>query len=131
MPKVLTDRKYTDQHDWILVEDDIATIGITDYAQDSLGDIVYLEAQHEPGKQITAGEQGILLESNKAVSDVFWPISGEIIEINSSIVDNPRIINSDPYGEGWIIKICISNEKELDALLSADKYENLLQKLEN
>ena len=131
MPKVPTDRKYTDQHDWVLVEDDIATIGITDYAQDSLGDIVYLEAQHEPGKQITVGEQGILLESNKAVSDVFWPISGEIIEINSSVIDNPRIINSDPYGEGWIIKISISNQKELDTLMDADKYGSLLQELED
>ncbi|GFZ83366.1 glycine cleavage system H protein [Rickettsiales bacterium] len=131
MPKVPTDRKYTDQHDWVLVEDEIATIGITDYAQDSLGDIVYLEAQHEPGKQITAGEQGILLESNKAVSDVFWPISGEIIEINSSVIDNPRIINSDPYGEGWIIKISINNEKELDTLMDADKYGSLLRELED
>jgi glycine cleavage system H protein len=131
MFKILADREYTNQHDWVLVEDNIVIIGITDYAQDSLGDVVYLEVQNELGGQVTAGEQGILLESNKAVSDVFWPVSGKIIEINPSVIDNPRIINSDPYGEGWVVKICISNEKDLDELMSADKYKSLLQELEN
>ena len=131
MAKIFEDRYYTEQHDWVLLEKDIATIGITEYAQDSLGDIVYIEISCELGKQAKSGEQAAIIESNKAASDILFPVSGKIIAINLEAINNPKIVNSDPYDEGWIIKVCINNAKELDSLMNAQKYEKFLGKLED
>lgn len=117
--------KYTKDHEWVRIEGDTAYIGITDFAQQELGDIVYIDIT-------TAGEQvakeGIFgtVEAVKTVSDLFMPVSGELIEVNKGLDANPEFVNSDPYGEGWMVKINISDAAELDNLLSADAYKELI-----
>ena len=119
--KVIENLYYTKSDEWLKVEDGIGTIGITDYAQDQLGDIVYLE-KVEKGKKLKQGETLTTIESVKAVSDVNTPAGGEIIEVNGKIIEDASIINKDPYGEGWIAKIKIENKDELKNLMSAKEY---------
>jgi len=119
------DLKYTKDHEWARIEGEVATIGITDYAQSELGDIVYLELP-EVGDQTTQGESFGTIEAVKAVSDLFAPLSGEVTEVNTALADQPEIINKDPYGEGWIIKIRLSNPSEVDELLNKSQYEELI-----
>ncbi len=117
---------YTKDHEWILLEDDIATIGITDFAQSELGDIVYVEVETE-GDTIECEDVFGSIEAVKTVSDLFMPLSGEIISFNEEIETQPELVNSDPYGKGWIIKIKISDTTELDNLLSPEKYEQVIK----
>jgi len=117
--------KYTKDHEWVKVQEDIATIGITDFAQSELGDIVYVEVETIDE---TLEEEEIFgtVEAVKTVSDLFLPLSGEIIEFNESLEDEPEKVNSDPYGEGWIIKVKCSDLSQVDNLLSADDYKNII-----
>jgi glycine cleavage system H protein len=121
--------KYTKEHEWISVEDGIATIGITDHAQSELGEIVYVEIE-TVGEVIAKDEIFGTVEAVKTTSDLFMPISGKVIEFNSNIDesdgDNPGLINEDPYGEGWIIKVEIQDASELEELMNAEEYENLI-----
>ena len=119
--KVIENLHYTKSEEWLKVEDDIGTIGITDYAQDQLGDIVYLEKVEKGGK-LKQDETFTTIESVKAVSDVKTPVAGEVIESNVKIIEDASIINKDPYGEGWIAKIKIENKDELKNLMSAQEY---------
>ena len=114
--------KYTKDHEWISIDGDNAIIGITDYAQGELGDIVYVEIE-ALGEELEKEEIFGSVEAVKTVSDLFLPVSGEITELNEGLEDNPELINDDPYGEGWIIKMKISNQSELSDLLSADDYK--------
>lgn len=118
--------KYTREHEWVLLEGNIATIGITDFAQDSLGDIVFLELPEE-GREIESGEAFGVVESVKAVSDIYAPVSGRIIEVNKDLVDQPEIINEDPYGEGWMIKVEVNDSSELEELLTSEEYEDFIK----
>lgn len=114
--------KYTEEHEWVMVEGDLAIIGITDFAQDALGDVVFVELP-EVGTAVTAGKAFGVVESVKAVSDVYAPVSGTIEEINEELPDAPEVINTSPYGDGWMIKVRISDAKELDALMDAAAYQ--------
>jgi glycine cleavage system H protein len=116
------DRKYTKEHEWVKVDGDVATIGITDFAQDQLGDIVYVDLP-EPGSAIKQFEKMGEIESVKAVSDLFAPISGEVIEGNVQVVEKPELVNSDAQGEGWLLKVRLADAAEIDALLSAGDYD--------
>jgi glycine cleavage system H protein len=118
--------KYHPEHDWALIEGDTATFGVTWYAQDSLGEIVFFDPP-EVGKQVTKDEPYAEVESVKAVSDVFAPLSGEIVEVNPALEEEPEKINEDPYGEGWMVKVRLSDPSEVDALLDVKGYEGLLQ----
>ncbi len=120
-----TDRKYSDDHEWARQEDDTILIGISDYAQDQLGDIVFVEMP-EPGEHFNKGDEFGTLESVKAVSEMFIPISGEVVASNESLEDSPELVNQDPYAN-WIIKIRPSNPEELTELLSKEQYVQLLQ----
>ena len=113
--------RYTKDHEWVRIEGDVATVGVTDFAQGELGDIVYVEIETE-GENLSSGDVFGTVEAVKTVSDLFMPLSGEVIEINSSLESNPEVVNSDPYGEGWMIKIKISDKG--DQLLSADDYKS-------
>ena len=117
--------KYTEEHEWVKIEDNIATIGITDFAQGELGDIVYLEID-SLDSEIALNEVFGTVEAVKTVSDLFMPVGGKVIEMNSTLEDKPEKVNEDPYGEGWIIKIDISDLSELDSLLSPEEYKNLI-----
>jgi glycine cleavage system H protein len=113
--------KYTDDHEWVKVEDNIATIGITDYAQSELGDVVFVDIDPDL-EEIVSGDSFGTIEAVKTVSDMFAPCSGKVIKINENLADEPQLINSDPYGEGWIIKVEISDASQIDALLDAASY---------
>ena len=117
--------KYTKDHEWIRIEGEIATIGITDFAQSELGDIVYVEVETVDETLEIEAVFGTV-EAVKTVSDLFLPLTGEIIEFNEALEDEPELVNSDPYGNGWMIKLKISNKSEIDNLLSADAYKALL-----
>ena len=117
--------KYTKDHEWIKVEGDIATVGITDFAQGELGDIVYVEVE-TLDETLDVEEVFGTVEAVKTVSDLFLPLSGEIIEFNDSLEDEPENVNSDPYGDGWMIKIKISDASQIDNLLSAEDYKALI-----
>ena len=117
--------KYTEEHEWVRIEDNIAVVGITDFAQGELGDIVYLEID-TLDSQIDSNEVFGTVEAVKTVSDLFMPISGKVIEVNSSIEDKPELVNEDPYGDGWIIKIDITEQSQIDKLLSPSDYRNLI-----
>lgn len=114
--------KYTKDHEWIRIEGDVATVGITDFAQSELGDIVFVEIETE-GETLDKEEIFGSVEAVKTVSDLFMPLSGEVIEINEELEGNPEVINEDPYGGGWMIKIKISDSSEADDLMSAEAYE--------
>ncbi len=117
--------KYTKDHEWIRVEGDTVTIGITDFAQSELGDIVYVEVE-TVDETLDKEEVFGTVEAVKTVSDLYLPIAGEIIEFNESLEDEPEKVNSDPYGEGWMIKVKFSDESQLEELLSADAYKEIL-----
>ncbi len=119
------DLKYTKDHEWARIDGEIATVGITDFAQSELGDIVYVELP-EVGAQTTQNESFGTIEAVKAVSDLFAPLSGEVVEVNEALADQPELINKDPYGAGWIIKIKMSNPDEVANLLSKEQYEELI-----
>jgi glycine cleavage system H protein len=119
--KVIEGLYYSKEDEWAKVEDGIATVGITDYAQDKLGDIVYLE-EIEKGKKVKAGETLTTIESVKAASDIFAPLSGEVVEVNGEVISEPSIINKDPYEKGWIAKIKIENPEEIKNLMDAKQY---------
>ena len=123
VPKEL---KYTKDHEWIILDGDIATVGITDFAQRELGDIVYVEVE-SVGEILKSDEVFGTVEAVKTVSDLFLPISGEIIEFNENLDDNPELVNSDPYGEGWMIKLKVSDINDMNLLLSAEEYSELTQ----
>jgi glycine cleavage system H protein len=115
------DLLYHPEHDWARIEGDVATFGITWYAQDALGEVVFFDPP-EVGSSVTKDESYAEVESVKAVSDVIAPLSGEIVEVNTELGDAPETINSDPYGEGWLVKVRLSDESELDSLLDRDTY---------
>ena len=117
--------KYTKDHEWVRVEGSAGYVGITDYAQGELGDIIYVDVT-TVGETVSQGDTFGTIEAVKTVSDCFAPVSGKIAEFNSAINDNPSIVNKDPYGEGWIIKMDISNPADLDALIPADEYKKLV-----
>lgn len=124
MSELPTELKYTATHEWVRVEgDDIVSVGITDHAQDALGDVVFVELP-EVGRTLSTGEEAGVVESVKAASDVYAPVSGEVIEVNSVLEDEPETVNNSPYGDGWFYKLRISDPAELDALLDADGYQN-------
>ncbi len=114
--------KYTDNHEWIRIEGEEAFVGITDFAQGELGDIVFVEVE-TVGEEIEKGEAFGTIEAVKTVSDMYMPVSGEVLEFNTKLEDTPELINSDPYGEGWIIKISLKDSSEADDLLSHTDYE--------
>ena len=118
--------KYTDDHEWVKVDGEIATVGVTEYAQEQLGDIVFVEIETE-GETLDKGETFGTIEAVKTVSDLFMPVSGEIIELNPKLEDAPESINSDPYGDGWMVKIKMSDQSQTDDLLDADAYKGLLE----
>ncbi len=117
-----TDIKYTSDHEWIKVDGDIATIGVTDFAQGELGDIVYVEIETE-GESLSKGDVFGTVEAVKTVSDLFMPLDGEVIEVNEGIEQSPESVNEDPYGNGWMIKVKMENASQADDLLSAEAYE--------
>lgn len=121
--------KYHKEHDWAKIEGDTATFGITDYAQESLGDIVYIELP-EVGTEVSANSSYAELESVKAVSDIYAPLSGTITEVNEEVVDAPEILNESPYEDGWLIKVKLSDPSEADSLMSSDEYDQQLAEAE-
>ena len=125
MSNIPENLRYSKDHEWVLVEDGVASIGITDYAQHSLGDVVYIDMPRV-GDRLSAHEAFGSVESVKAVSEVFIPIAGEIVEVNDGLNDTPEKVNADPYGEAWFIKVKMDNPGEADAMLSAEEYEEYL-----
>ena len=117
--------KYTKEHEWIRVEGEEAVVGITDYAQSQLGDIVFVECE-TVGDALEAGETFGTVEAVKTVSDLYLPVAGEVLEFNDELEGEPELVNKDPYGKGWIVKIKISDETELDGLLNADAYKAII-----
>ena len=122
-----TDVKYTKDHEWIRVEGEVAYVGITDYAQSELGEIVYVDITTE-GETVAKEEVFGTIEAVKTVSDLFMPVSGEVVEVNPELEDAPQLINEDAYGKGWIIKVALSDMAEIGGLLSAADYEQLIAK---
>jgi len=123
--KIPENVKYTNDHEWVRVEGKIGIIGITDYAQGELGDVVFVDIDTDL-KEISKGNAFGTIEAVKTVSDMFAPFSGKLIEINKKLSDSPEVVNSDPYGEGWMIKAELSNPADLDDLLDAQAYKNLI-----
>lgn len=123
MAQIPEDLHYSKDHEWVRVEGKIAVVGITDYAQDSLGDVVYVEVP-KVGDEFAANESFGSVESVKAVSEVFSPVSGEIVGVNEALADEPEKVNQDPYGAGWMIRVEMSNPGEVDSLLTAAEYED-------
>lgn len=119
--------KYTEEHEWVLVEDDIVTIGITDFAQDQLGDVVFVELPEE-GDALEAGKALGVVESVKAVSDVYAPVSGEVVEVNKELPDEPEVLNTSPYEDGWMVKLKVDDTAELDGLMSVAAYQDFVEK---
>ena len=126
--KTPAELQYTRSHEWIRIEGEEATVGITDYAQDSLGDVVYVELT-EVGASFEAGESFGAVESVKAASDLYLPVAGEVVAVNQALVDKPEILNSDPYGEGWMIKISVA--PGVGALMSATAYEKYVDEIKH
>ena len=120
------DLRYTKEHEWVRMEGNVATIGITDHAQDSLGDVVYLELPSD-GAAVTKDETFGVVESVKAVSDLYSPVSGTVIEINDALVDSPEVINGDPYGDAWMLKVEMNSPAEIKELLTADEYKKYVE----
>ena len=121
------DLKYTEEHEWVLVEGDVVTIGITDFAQDQLGDVVFVELP-EVGDAIEAGSTFGVVESVKAVSDVYAPVSGEVVEINEELPDEPEVLNTSPYEDGWMIKVKLADLSSLDDLMDVKVYQEFVEK---
>ncbi|MGO9055981.1 MAG: glycine cleavage system protein GcvH [Candidatus Binataceae bacterium] len=117
--------KYSKEHEWVATEETVATIGITDYAQDQLGEIVYVELP-AVGDKISKDDAFGVVESVKAVSDIYAPVSGTVVEVNQELPESPEMINEDPYGDGWLVKVKVSDPAELDDLLDNEEYEELV-----
>jgi glycine cleavage system H protein len=124
--KIPESLKYTKDHEWIRVENDEAYIGITDFAQHELGDIVFIEVE-TVGENLDKEEVFGTIEAVKTVSDLFMPVSGEVLEFNETLSDQPELVNKDPYGEGWVVKVKLTDTSELDDLLSAEAYKELVE----
>ena len=120
------DRKYTQEHEWVQVEGDIGTVGVTDHAAQELGDIVFVELP-DTGSEFSMGDAIGTIESVKAVADLYLPVSGEIVEINEGVVDSPELVNNSPMDDGWLLKVRLTDPAELERLLDASAYENLLE----
>ena len=119
--------RFTKDHEWVEVDGDVATVGITAYAAEQLGDIVFVELP-PVGKSLKAGDGLAVVESVKAASDVYAPVTGEVTEVNERLRDNPELVNSDPYGDGWMIKVRVSDVSELDDLMTAEEYDEYCEK---
>jgi len=119
------DLKYTEDHEWVRVEGDTATVGVTDFAQGELGDVVFVEIETE-GEELDKGETFGTVEAVKTVSDLFMPVGGEVAEVNEELADEPELVNKDPYGKGWMVKIKVADSSELEDLMSADDYEKMV-----
>ena len=117
---------YTEQHEWVLIEDKYATMGITAYAQEQLGDVVYVELP-EVGRQVKRMEEFAVVESVKAASDIFSPLSGEVVEVNKTLDDAPELLNKEPYTDGWICRIKLADPNEAEKLLQPEDYRNLME----
>ncbi|MDO8838741.1 MAG: glycine cleavage system protein GcvH [Parvibaculum sp.] len=124
----MSDIRFTDQHEWVRVDGDIATIGITDYAQEQLGDVVYVELP-EIGKTIEAGDEAAVVESVKAASEVYTPVSGEVIDVNSDIEATPAGVNEDAMGDGWFVKLRMSDPAEFEKLMDENAYKEFVEGL--
>jgi len=120
------DLKYTEEHEWVLLEEEVASVGITDFAQDQLGDVVFVELP-DVGTKVEAGKAFGVVESVKAVSDIYAPLSGEVVEINDELVDAPEVINTSPYEDGWMIKIQVSEKDQVEGLIDAETYQNFIE----
>ena len=125
MPNVPEDLRYTSDHEWARLEDGKVRIGITDYAQDALGDVVFVQLP-EPGARVEAGSTFSEVESTKSVSDIYAPVAGIVVEVNAELADTPQRLNEDPYGEGWICVIEVADVSSLDSLLTAEAYQQLI-----
>ena len=123
---VKEDLYYSEDHEWVREEEECLVIGVTDFAQEELGDIVFVELP-EVDEEFDKGDSFGVLESVKAVSDTFIPVSGRVIEVNDNLLDNPELINDDPYGDGWLIKVDPADDSELDELLSAEEYAEFIE----
>jgi len=123
------DLKYSKEHEWARVESDVVVVGITDYAQDNLGEVVYVELPEEGG-QVSRSEAFGIVESTKAVSDLYAPVSGTVVEINDTLLDSPELINEDPYEDGWMIRIEISDSSELGLLMDSAAYRSFIEEVE-
>jgi glycine cleavage system H protein len=121
------DSRYAKSHEYIHVEGGVGTIGITEYAQKELGDVVFVELP-QVGAELEAGDELGSIESVKAVSELFCPVSGEVVEVNDKLADKPELVNTDPYGDGWMIRIKVSDASELDELMTADEYDEYCEK---
>ena len=121
------DSRYAKSHEYIHVEGGVGTIGITEYAQKELGDVVFVELP-QVGTELEAGDELGSIESVKAVSELFCPVSGEVVEVNDKLADKPELVNTDPYGDGWMIRIKVSDASELDELMTADEYDEYCEK---
>jgi glycine cleavage system H protein len=119
--------RYAETHEWVRVEGDQATIGISDYAQDSLGDVVYLDYASKAGQHVMQGSKFGDIESVKATSELFSPVSGEVLKVNEALADNSEEINTDPYEKGWMLVVKMSNPQELEKLMTAEQYEEFLK----
>ncbi len=117
-----SDRKYSTEHEWVMVDGDVAVIGISEYAQDQLGEVVYVDLPGV-GDTLTAGDTFGEIESVKSVSELYAPITGEVVEVNDSLGDTPETVNQDPHGEGWMIKVRVDDPAEVEGLMSADDYD--------
>lgn len=124
--KIPADLKYTEDHEWVKVDGDKVVVGITDYAQNELGDVVFVEIETE-GEELEHGDTFGTVEAVKTVSDLFMPVSGTVSEVNQALADEPELVNKDPYGKGWMIKIAVSDTGDLDNLLSADDYKKMIE----
>jgi glycine cleavage system H protein len=120
--------KYTDEHEWVRLDGDIATVGITYYAQNQLGDVVYVELP-KPGQKIEKGKQAAVVESVKAASEVYAPVTGEVVEANQALVDEPATVNADPMGRGWFMKLRLADKGQLDGLMDEAAYKKLVEGL--
>jgi glycine cleavage system H protein len=120
-----TDRRYTKEHEWVRLENDLGTVGITDYAQDQLGDIVYLDLP-SVGTQVKQLDKLGEIESVKAVSDLYSPVSGEVVEVNQEVTDRPELVNQSPYEDGWLVRVRLSDPAEVGNLLTAAQYDELI-----
>lgn len=129
MPAKRSDKRYTKEHEWVTLDGDIATVGITDHAQEQLGDVVFVELP-EAGRDVTAGEACAVVESVKAASDIYAPLAGKIVETNSEIADDPALVNSDAEGEGWFFRLEIDDTAAFEALLDEDAYNEYVETLD-
>jgi glycine cleavage system H protein len=125
----MSERKYTEDHEWILVEGDIAIVGISDHAQEQLGDIVYVDLPEE-GAEFAQGAEAATIESVKAASEIYVPVGGEVVEVNGALNDDPALVNSDPYGAGWFFKLKVADAGELGKLMNETAYQEYVESLQ-